>query len=327
MSLWGNNDNKTVSGTIEVFANGLVTGSTTDFDVELDPGDYITVANVDHRIVSITNATSMQVVAGILGGTVAAIGSGATFTASEKPIYTSAASVGENSNLVFGVNTTEAGVGNGTVIAATITFAGSGYTANATVTVSGGLGATTPATANAFVNTSIGDVTEIKFSNNGIGYLTAPTLTVAAPSAITFNALTAVSNTNDTIALTSANSKFQVGDYVKYLVAASNTAVVGLANNTSYYVVFANTTQIALSDTKGGANIDLTATVSETGHSLTGETATAVAILSSGKPVAHSGWVKRTVGTGGRAGRVQYETLVATGSIANDAEDVVFKDA
>lgn len=37
--------------------------------------------------------------------------------------------------------------------------------------------------------------------------------------------------------------------------------------------------------------------------------------------VAHAGWVRRTEGTGGRAGRVQYEVLVAGSSIAGDAED------
>ena len=37
--------------------------------------------------------------------------------------------------------------------------------------------------------------------------------------------------------------------------------------------------------------------------------------------VTHAGWVKRTVGTGGRSGRVQQETLVAMGSIATDATD------
>ena len=36
---------------------------------------------------------------------------------------------------------------------------------------------------------------------------------------------------------------------------------------------------------------------------------------------AHTGWVVRTEGTGGRAGRVQYETLVAMGSIQNDASN------
>ena len=46
----------------------------------------------------------------------------------------------------------------------------------------------------------------------------------------------------------------------------------------------------------------------------------------------HAGWVRRTVGTGGRAGRVFYETLVASGSVstagANDqADDTQFPDA
>lgn len=37
--------------------------------------------------------------------------------------------------------------------------------------------------------------------------------------------------------------------------------------------------------------------------------------------IPHSGWVLRKEGTGGRAGRVTYEVLVATGSIATDASD------
>ena len=44
----------------------------------------------------------------------------------------------------------------------------------------------------------------------------------------------------------------------------------------------------------------------------------------SGK-VTHAGWVLRTVGSGGRAGRVTYETLVA-GGISSDAEDTIFSD-
>lgn len=41
---------------------------------------------------------------------------------------------------------------------------------------------------------------------------------------------------------------------------------------------------------------------------------------------AHSGWVLRTEGSGGRAGRVQTEVLVAMNTIGSDDEDVVFKD-
>jgi hypothetical protein len=45
------------------------------------------------------------------------------------------------------------------------------------------------------------------------------------------------------------------------------------------------------------------------------------------KAVAHAGWVLRKQGSGGRAGRVTFETLVAMGSITDDAEDAVMADA
>ena len=37
--------------------------------------------------------------------------------------------------------------------------------------------------------------------------------------------------------------------------------------------------------------------------------------------VTHAGWVVRTAGTGGRSGRVQYETLVASSSVTGDGAD------
>jgi hypothetical protein len=54
------------------------------------------------------------------------------------------------------------------------------------------------------------------------------------------------------------------------LVAAGNTALTNLANNTSYYVVNRSSTTIQLSPSISGTPIiDLTAGVNETGHSLT----------------------------------------------------------
>jgi hypothetical protein len=46
----------------------------------------------------------------------------------------------------------------------------------------------------------------------------------------------------------------------------------------------------------------------------------------------HAGWVIRTAGTGGRAGRVHIETLVAMGSMTGDGgaianDDVIFADS
>lgn len=84
----------------------------------------------------------------------------------------------------------------------------------------------------------------------------------------TFNALTAVSNTNDTISITNANTYFKVGDVITYQTGTGNTVVSGLANNGTYYVIVSNTTAIKLSTTYEGSAIDLTAGVSESGHTL-----------------------------------------------------------
>lgn len=324
MALWGNNDSKTASGYANISSNGFVNGTSSAFQTDARVGDFISMANTDYLIVSITSNTAAQVI-GQNGSATVPAAANAAYILSEKPKYAIWESTGLNTNTIYGEDTTEAQVANGAIREVVIVSAGSGYGANGTVTVAGGLGNSVAASANAFV--SGGRVTQIKIANNGVGYTVAPTLTVSAPAGITFNALTAVSNTNDTIALTTANSKFLVGDQLTYTVAAGNTAVTGLANNGTYYVSFANTTTIALSDRYGGANIDITATVSETGHTLTGQTAVVAAVLSGVHHSAHAGWVRRTVGTGGRAGRVYFETLVAMGTIAGDAEDSVLPDA
>lgn len=56
------------------------------------------------------------------------------------------------------------------------------------------------------------------------------------------------------------------------------------------------------------------------------DTAEVQAERSQGTPVTHAGWVLRTEGTGGRAGRVFHETLVAMGSMSSDLEDTKIQD-
>lgn len=46
-----------------------------------------------------------------------------------------------------------------------------------------------------------------------------------------------------------------------------------------------------------------------------------------GGDVPHTGWVKVTRGEGGRAGRTQYEVLVAGGITGDAADDTAFPDA
>lgn len=231
----------------------------------------------------------------------------------------------------FGVDPAEARSTNGTIHSVVFTSAGSGYNANATITVSGGGGASLAANATA---NSIGRISAVNFTNNGVGYTSTPTLTISAPAAIAFNGNTTSvtsgnSSSNGFITLGTNAELFAVNDQVTYLVDTGNTAIGGLANATSYFITFANSTAIQLAVNKSGPAINLTSvpTSAQVGHSVTGETATVSAVLSRGAAVTHAGWVVRKVGTGGRAGRVQYETLVAMGSMTGDgSDDTLFKD-
>lgn len=218
---------------------------------------------------------------------------------------------------VFGVDATEIGISGG-LASLTVTSGGSGYGANAVVTVTFANGTTNVAYANSTV--TLGHVTALTANITTAIAGGNPSVTVAAPSAINITAnTTGVSNTTDTILVATANSKWQVGDRLYYTVPAGNTAITGLTGNSYYYVTFANTTAIAVSNTAGGANANIAETRIGAGevHTITGDTATGYATLGGGanKGIAHAGWVLRTEGSGGRAGRVQYEVLVAMGSL------------
>jgi len=236
---------------------------------------------------------------------------------------------------VYGVDTTEMAVGTGPVVDGIITFAGSGYRANTTVAfTSNNTGSS--AAANGQSNAS-GKISAINISTNGSGYTTSPIITIAAPAAQTFpgnttNVTIGNSTVNGFITLGSNRAFFVNNDIVTYLVAASNTALGGLSNSTQYFVLTTNSTAIQLSETLGGpaVNISSVPTSAQAGHSITGETATGAVTIggAKNKGIAHAGWVVRTEGTGGRAGRVQYETLVAMGSMSTDgSDDNVLPDA
>jgi hypothetical protein len=222
----------------------------------------------------------------------------------------------------FGVDPTEMGVLNGPVNQVTITGAGTGYGASGvTSVISGGGGLN----ANVTFTSTGGRLSGYTINNGGSSYETNPTVTVSAPALYTFNGNTAVGT--NTITIASANTKFTVGDELIYAGNTTSTPYP-LVDKTHYYVVTANSTTLRLSATPGGAAITFTgAPVSATagGATLQGINATAVAITGGAlhKGVAHAGWVVRKVGSGGRAGRVQYETLVAMGSMdnANDGSD------
>ena len=250
---------------------------------------------------------------------------------------------------VFGVDTSEVNVTNGSIALTYVTSGGSGYGANAVVTLTFANGDTDTASVNSTVNSTsnAGRVTSLNINAAGSGYTktTISSAAVAAPAAINITAnSTGFSNTNDTLAITTANSKWQVGDRLYYSVPTGNTPIAPLTGNAFYFVSFANTTTIKIANTSGGANIDITddrVTASGETHTVRGDTAAGyVTVGGTFNGVAHAGWVVRTEGSGGRAGRVQYETLVAMGSlgaqtaaygtpavVADASDDTILPDA
>ena len=164
-----------------------------------------------------------------------------------------------------------------------------------------------------------------------VGATNAGTITIAAALG-TFNAQSAVSGA----AITISSHGFTTGDEVTYS-DGGGTAITELTDGGTFFIKEIATNKLYLSATNGGDKLTLTDGSSEV-HSLTGEQATATASLGlgggSGAGIgrkrdmqgAHLGWVKRTVGTGGRAGRVHYETLVAASSMTGDGEDLATPD-
>ena len=188
-------------------------------------------------------------------------------------------------------------------------------------------------TAAATAVLSGGKVDSYTITTSGSDYITAPTITVAQEEH-TFNAASAVAANGE---ITISSHTFAVGDRVQYDIN-SGTAIAELTDAAYYYVTEIASNKLYLSATKGGSKITLTDGPSEN-HKLKGEQATATAALGVGDAGsgnnlgrqrdmmgAHLGWVKRTVGTGGRAGRIHYETLVAASSITGDGEDLATPD-
>jgi len=197
-------------------------------------------------------------------------------------------------------------------------------------------------TATATATLTVGKVSKIAIASVGSAYTAAPTITIAAPATETIDA-------SDATKCVIADDEFVVasafygciasGDPVTY-ADGGGTAVVGLTDATGYYLIKSGTSnRVGLATTKNraiaGTAIDMTAVGVGSSHTLIGQTPTATATLGMGTPgatvgaseVTHIGWVKKTIGTGGRAGRVFYETLVAASSITGDAEDLATPDS
>jgi hypothetical protein len=111
-----------------------------------------------------------------------------------------------------------------------------------------------------FVVNATSNTVQLSNSKNGSPINIALTNTNA-----TFNSQSDINDADDFITISS--NPFVNNDIVVYLVDAGNTAITGLANNVSYYVVQANSTGVKLSTSEDGSVIDISNNnISETGH-------------------------------------------------------------
>jgi len=197
-------------------------------------------------------------------------------------------------------------------------------------------------TATATATLVVGKVSKIAIASVGSAYTSAPAITIAAPATETVDASDAavcVLADNEFVVSSAFYGCIASGDPVTY-AHGGGTAVTGLTTATAYFLIKSGTSnRVGLATTKlraeAGTNIAFTVVGAGSSHTLIGQTPTATASLGMGSAgttvgasqVAHVGWVKKTIGTGGRAGRVFYETLVAASSITGDSEDLATPDS
>ena len=187
-------------------------------------------------------------------------------------------------------------------------------------------------TATGTASVSGGVVTGVTVTDVGSDYQSTPAVTVEVPKmTIPTSAVNAGTNV-----ITFAAHGLSDTDQITYNQVGGGTLMTNVANGATVFVRDKTTDTFKIAATSGGTAINI-----GTGHSaqtftiVTGATqATAVASTGLGldgdtdsREIAHVGWVKKTVGTGGRAGRVHYETLVAGSSMSGDAEDISTPDS
>ncbi len=187
-------------------------------------------------------------------------------------------------------------------------------------------------TATGTATISGGEVTGVTVTDGGSDYQAVPTVTVEVPKmTIPTSAVNASSNV-----ITFAGHGLSDTDQITYNQVGGGTLMTNVTDAQTVFVRDKTDNTFKIAATSGGTAINI-----GTGHNaqtftiVTGATqCTAVASQGLGldgdvdsREVAHIGWVKKTVGTGGRAGRVHYETLVAASSISGDAEDIATPDS
>ena len=131
------------------------------------------------------------------------------------------------------------------------------------------------------------NITSVAVNNEGTQYLEVPSVTIAGPSARTI-ATTAVTTASDSITISDHN--LTTGAKLTY-ADASGTAITGLSDATTYFVIKVDNDTIKLATNLTNANAGTAITLSGTGNNsqtLTGVTATATATVAGGVVTGYS---------------------------------------
>jgi hypothetical protein len=213
---------------------------------------------------------------------------------------------------VFGVSASEKS-GTGNVATLTITSAGSGFTARPTLSITGANTVQAVAIANA---KTVG----VTITAAGTGYVAGQVFTATGGTGTaTTLTITTVNGSGNVTAV----SITQAGDYTALPTLTnnpftSNTTVAGTGFTATLSMGVGSTLVTTVGEQYNSS--DVTVTVGGAGGTgavvapvLTGQEGTSKGVL--------AGWNLRKEGSGGRAGRVQYECLVAMGSISGDGAD------
>lgn len=321
MAIWGNKDTKALTGSGSVTAtnaSATVTGVGTAFSTELETGNTILITDVPYKVVAIASDTSLTINPVYAGVT----GSDKVVSANESPAYTPVAEL----STVYGVDAAEAKAGGAQLLGIVVTGGGTDYLEVPAVTISGGGG--TGATGTATI--SGGAVTAIALGGTVTSYETIPTVTVDKARRSVTGGLSSDSVTNNNF--TYVGHGLSNGETVTYV---GDGITAGITTATSYYVVNTAADTFQLSATLGGAAIDFTDDVDAGDYFIVDGATAATAVVEKGvgsgdgvsSAIAHVGWVKKKVGTGGRAGRIEYETLVAIDITGDASDDAAFPDS
>jgi len=215
---------------------------------------------------------------------------------------------------LVGISTDEiVGVTTGNVSAVSIVAGGSGFTALPTVTITGA----NTSQATVAVNAS---VVGVSITANGTGYAVGNTFTATGGTGVSAVLTVSSADANGNVTGVTIST---AGDYTVLPTVTNNPFTSNTGSGTGFTANFTfNLLQTRLTAAGTGYSSDTVGTT----VGGTGGTGVLLGIALTGaeartKGVVNPGWNLRKEGTGGRAGRVTYETLVAMRSMSGDGAD------